>query len=148
VVKHFITWDIFDSYVDQLSQKIKENINTTNYDIIGISRGGLILAAALGYALKIKNVYSIGIRSYSNNDTQDEEIEVYQHLNLGNLKRNLLVVDDVSDTGNTFLYLQKLLSDKEIITASLAVKDHTKCISDYSALRLNSDIWIVFPWDK
>jgi len=147
MVKHFITWDIFDGYIDQLSQKIKENIDTADYDIVGISRGGLILAAALGYALKIKNVYSVGVRSYSNNDVQDE-IEVYQHLNLGNLKRNLLVVDDVSDTGNTFLYLQKLLSDKEFITVSLAVKDKTKCVSDYSALRLNSDIWIVFPWDK
>ena len=146
-MKHFITWDTFDSYVDQLSQNIKENTNTSDFDIVGISRGGLILAAALGYALRIKNVYSIGVRSYSNNNTQDE-IEVYQHLNLGNLKRNLLVVDDVSDTGNTFLYLQQLLSDKEIITVSLAVKDHTKCVSDYSALRLNSDIWIVFPWDK
>jgi len=147
-VKHFITWNIFDSDFDQLSQKINENINTADYDIVGISRGGLILAAALGYALKIKNVYSVGIRSYSNNNTQDEEIEVYQHLNLGNLKRNLLIVDDVSDTGNTFLYLQKLLIDKETTTVSLAIKDKTKCVSDYNALQLNSDIWIVFPWDK
>jgi hypoxanthine phosphoribosyltransferase len=147
-MKHFITWDAFNNYVDNLSQKIRENIDTADYDIVGISRGGLILAAALGYALKIKNVYSVGIRSYSNNDTQDEEIEVYQHLNLGNLRHNLLVVDDVSDTGNTFLYLQKLLIDKETTTVSLAVKDKTKCVSDYNALRLNSDIWVVFPWDK
>lgn len=146
-MKHSISWNIFDEYVNQLSQKIKKDLDTTNYDIVGISRGGLILAAALGYSLKIKNVYSVGVRSYTSNHTQ-EEIEIYQHLNLGNLKRNLLVVDDVSDTGNTFLYLQKLLSDKLVTTVSLAVKDKTKCVPDYSTLQLNSDIWIVFPWDK
>jgi len=122
-------------------------MDTDLHDIVGVSRGGLVLAAALSYALNIKNVHSVGIRSYTtNNDQQD--IQVYQHLNLGDLRHHVLVVDDVSDTGNTFLHLQKLLINKQVTTASLATKCDTKLVPDHSALQLDSSIWIVFPWDK
>jgi len=116
-VKHFITWHAFDGYVQELAQHIKQSMDTDLHDIVGVSRGGLVLAAALSYALNIKNVHSVGIRSYTtNNDQQD--IQVYQHLNLGDLRHHVLVVDDVSDTGNTFLHLQKLLINKQVTTAS------------------------------
>ena len=146
-MKHFITWHAFDGYVQQLTQHIKQSMGTDLHDIVCVSRGGLVLAAALSYALNIKNVHCVGVRSYTvHNDQQD--MQVYQHLNLDDLKHRVLVVDDVSDTGNTFLHLQKLLINKQVITASLATKCNTKFVPDHSALQLDSSIWIVFPWDK
>jgi len=67
----------------------------------------------------------------------------------GDLKnKHILLVDDVSDTGKTFVRGIKYLLDLEaasVTTASPFIKPWTKYMPDFYVKQV--DEWIVFPYD-
>ncbi len=71
--------------------------------ILAIARGGLLVAAALGYALSVKNLYTMNVEYYTG---IDERLDVPMILpptpELVDLAdADVLVADDVADTGHT-----------------------------------------------
>ena len=78
--------------------------------IIAIARGGLTLSHMLGEFYDIRHVYAINTIGY--NDTQKlETIEVF---NIPNLKyaKNVLIVDDIVDSGDTMKIVLEMLREK------------------------------------
>jgi hypoxanthine phosphoribosyltransferase len=151
MVKSTISWSEYSSHLDFIVDRVKNDIkDIKEYDIVGLSRGGLILAASLAYKLDIKNVFSIGIRSYSDEKTQ-QDFFVYQSVNVPDLKKHILIVDDISDTGDTFNYLLKHLyrlePEMNIVTISLVTKNKTAHKPNYSSKEYEHDVWVEFPWD-
>lgn len=117
--------------------------------IIAIAKGGLTLGAVLGNMLSLP-VYCISMRSYTN-DKQQGEIEVFQSVPVELYKgKNVIVCDDINDTGKTFQYVEDLIQkDAERVSyVSLAVKDdHTNYPDAYAPLHFEGSPWIVFPWE-
>jgi len=143
-----ITWDEFHQRVFQISEKIASDKFSPDL-IITIARGGL--AAAQIFADYFDNcpIATFGICSYKNlkqYKTPEVTLPLSEKIDLKNKK--ILFVDDLSDTGETFLvgldYL-KTLGAKNIKTASLVVKSKTKYQPDYYSLNNNS--WIIFPYE-
>src|SRR5919109_140992 len=71
--------------------------------ILGIARGGLLVAGALSYALEVKNTFTMNVEFYTG---VDERLPVPMLLppvpELVDLHdQRVLVADDVSDTGAT-----------------------------------------------
>src|SRR3954470_7835594 len=71
--------------------------------MLGIARGGLLVAGALSYALDVKNTYTMNVEFYTG---IDERLDVPMILppvpDLGDLgEARMLIVDDVADTGST-----------------------------------------------
>jgi len=71
--------------------------------IIGIARGGLLIAGALSYAIDVKNVFTMNVEFYTG---VDERLPVPMLLppvpDLVDLHHEkVLVADDVADTGET-----------------------------------------------
>jgi hypoxanthine phosphoribosyltransferase len=71
--------------------------------ILSIARGGLLIGGALGYALSVKNVYTMNVEFYTG---VDERLEVPRILppapdfvDASHFK--ILIADDVADTGHT-----------------------------------------------
>ena len=62
--------------------------------------------------------------------------------------KDILLVDDISDTGKTFIrgtkYLQELGANS-VTTASLFIKPWTKYIPDFYTKEVHD--WVVFPFD-
>jgi hypoxanthine phosphoribosyltransferase len=150
MVKATISWNEYNLYLDKITNLIKSETEDRDYDILGISRGGLILAASVAYKLNIKNVFSVGIRSYTDNNKQ-QEFFIYQSITLADLKKDILLIDDISDTGNTFNYLlsyyNKIDPEKNIKTVSLATKTNTKHKPNFSIQCFDDTVWVEFPWD-
>jgi hypoxanthine phosphoribosyltransferase len=151
MVKSTISWSEYSSHLDFIVNNIQNDIkDVESYDIVGLSRGGLILAASLAYKLDIKNVFSMGIRSYSDKKEQ-QDFFVYQSVNVPDLKRKIFIVDDISDTGDTFNYLLKHLyrlePEMSITTVSLVTKNKTTHNPNYSSKEYEHDVWVEFPWD-
>jgi hypoxanthine phosphoribosyltransferase len=151
MVKSTISWNEYNSHLDSIVNNIQNDIkDVESYDIVGLSRGGLILAASLAYKLDIKNVFSMGIRSYSDKKEQ-QDFFVYQSVNVPDLKRKIFIVDDISDTGDTFNYLLKhfyrLEPEMSITTVSLVTKNKTAHNPNYSSKEYEHDVWVEFPWD-
>jgi hypoxanthine phosphoribosyltransferase len=116
--------------------------------ILAIARGGLIVAAALGYALGVKNTFTMNVEFYTG---VDERLPVPMILppapELLNLEdARILVADDVADTGATLALVQEFCEAKvaEIRFATLYEKPRSTVKCDYVWRR--TDRWIEFPW--
>ena len=64
--------------------------------------------------------------------------------------RRVLLVDDVSDSGETFelglRHLHGLLPDAVILTAALHHKTSSHYVPDYFATKVVKWRWIIYPW--
>src|SRR5215831_15003424 len=82
--------------------------------ILGISRGGLLVAGALAYVLGVKNTFTMSVEFYTG---IDERLEMPMILppvpdlvDLGEAR--VLIADDVADTGQTLVLVKEFLAGK------------------------------------
>jgi hypoxanthine phosphoribosyltransferase len=116
--------------------------------ILGIARGGLLVAGALSYAIGVKNTYTMNVEFYTG---VDERLEVPRILPpapdfVDVSHARILIADDVADTGHTLRSVQDFCAGKvaEVRTAVLYEKSHSVVQCDYVWKR--TDLWINFPW--
>src|SRR5919201_2970205 len=82
--------------------------------ILGIARGGLLVAGAIGYALGIKNTSTMNVEFYTG---IDERLEVPMILPpvpdlVDFAEMRVLVADDVADTGATMKLVHEFCEGK------------------------------------
>src|SRR5204862_6685172 len=82
--------------------------------ILGIARGGLLVAGALGYALGIKNTFTMNVEFYTG---IDERLEMPMILPpvpdlVDFAETRILIADDVADTGSTLKLVQEFCEGK------------------------------------
>ncbi len=114
--------------------------------IIAISRGGLIPARIISDFLQLP-ISNIVISSY-HNLKQLKEPEIIEVADINLKKQSVLIVDEVSDTGKTFIRALKHFKNsgvKKIFTASPYIKPKTDFTPDFYLKII--DAWIVFPYD-
>jgi len=133
------------------ARELAERIHADGYEpevILAIARGGLLLAGALGYALGVKNTYTMNVEFYTG---EDERLPapivlppVPALVDLAEAK--LLVADDVADTGRTLALVKDFCDGKvaEARTAVLYEKPHSVVACDY--VWRTTEAWITFPW--
>jgi len=140
-----LNWSDIEMLVHKLAERIS-SIYEPNM-LIGILRGGAIVASMLSDVLDMREVYTIGCRSYTGVGER-ETIVIYQPLSLNSLlDRDVLVVDDVADTGDTMKHIVQYVKGfepKKVRTATLHIKPHTSFIPDFYVENVNA--WIVYPW--
>ena len=66
-----MTWDVFGTASRDLAQMVADDYEPDM--ILSIARGGLLIGGALGYALSVKNVYTMNVEFYTG---VDERLEV------------------------------------------------------------------------
>tara|TARA_R110001606_G_scaffold67599_2_gene154586 strand:- start:99 stop:548 length:450 start_codon:yes stop_codon:yes gene_type:complete len=148
VEKAFIDWAYVDNWVNKLAELIREN--EIEYDcIVALGRGGLIPGAMLSYKLGIKNLQNLGINTRQE-DGKYLETLVYQRPTISG---NVLVVDDINDSGKTFEAVDSLISKEysvdKLTYCSIVKRYSTTFKKDtIQAVDTSIDDWFVFPWDK
>ena len=97
-----LTWEVFGEASRNLSEQIVESGWFPDL-IVGVARGGLIPAGAIGYAIGVKAMGAINVEFYTDiGQTLDEPIILSPQLDTDSLKgKKVLVVDDVADSGKT-----------------------------------------------
>jgi hypoxanthine phosphoribosyltransferase len=116
--------------------------------VLAIARGGMLVAAALGYALGLKNTFSMNVEFYTG---VDERLEMPMILppvpDLVDFRETrVLIADDVADTGAT-LELVKEFCEGKVAEARCAVlyeKPRSSVRCEY--VWRHTDRWITFPW--
>lgn len=147
--REILTWPLYGQAVRELAQMIADDDYRPDI-VLGIARGGLIPAGSLGYALSVKNTYVMNVEYYTG---VDERLEVPTilppYLELVDLERaEMLVVDDVADTGHTLQMVHEFVSGK-VATARTTVlyeKPRSVIKADYVWRRTSK--WINFPWSS
>lgn len=145
--REILGWEQFGEASRELARMVADD----GYEpemILSIARGGLCIGGALGYALAVKNTYTMNVEFYTG---VNERLEVPRILppapdfvDLGQAK--LLIVDDVADTGHTLKSVHDFCAGKvgEVRTAVIYEKSHSVVQCDYVWRR--TDLWINFPW--
>lgn len=133
--------------VDSLITQLDDRDLKFNY-VVGIGRGGLIPATLVGYRLNLP-VLNFGMTTY-NGRRKTDSVDIYQDIDFAKLvpDSNLLVVDDICDTGDTFTFFRSLHKpniNNCIYTSLFAKKNSALNVHFYGSLASNSD-WLVFPW--
>ena len=116
--------------------------------LVGISRGGLVFCRMLSDLLDIKDIRILKCEYYTDVGETSKRPLISQELQ-GELKgRNVLVVDDVADSGKSLAAIMDYLKRKNpsrIRVVTIYVKPKSSQIPDYFARRTTS--WIIFPWE-
>ena len=147
----FYTPELFYEDSNLLVKKIKEyTLKSEPFDImLGVARGGLVLAYYVASKLNVSNFYSIRLKSY--NQMKQNEIEIIQEPPWEKMKgKKVLVIDDLIDQGNTAKYIVNLLKIHQIEDYKLAVlvdkQKNTNIKPDFFIRHIKK--WILFFWEE
>jgi hypothetical protein len=147
VEREVMSWDDLGAGCRELAESIHADGWVPDL-VLGISRGGLLVAGALAYALGVKNTATISVEFYTG---IDERLELPMLLppvpDLVDLaSARVLIADDVADTGATLELVRDFCRGRvaEARVAVLYEKSRSTVASDYVWRR--TDRWITFPW--
>jgi hypoxanthine phosphoribosyltransferase len=147
--REILTWDLFGTASRELAQSVADDGYEPDI-VLAIARGGLLIAGALGYALSVKNIYTMNVEFYTG---VDERLDVPMILpptpELVDLhEARILIADDVADTGKTLRLVKEFCEGKvaEVRSAVLYEKSHSVVQCEYVWRR--TDMWINFPWSS
>ena len=144
--KTIVSWKSIMSHCIKIVKELKDRYpNILDYEIVGLSRGGLIPSVIISNMLNIRKVYSIGLRTYADQE-KASNAEIYQVPDISSMQK-ILLIDDISDSGDSFISIKEMLVNKEVVTVSLFLKKRTKFIPDIYSKKAKDASWIVFPWE-
>ena len=117
--------------------------------IVGVARGGWIPARILSDVLYASTLQNIRIEYYTDVAAKGKEPKITQPLT-GSLKdKNILLVDEVADTGDTLHHAiehVKALGAKGVRSSVLHYKPTSIVKPDFFMVETNS--WTVYPWEN
>ena len=147
VERERLGWAEFGHAAGELARQVSDDGYRPDL-ILSVARGGLLVGAALGYALEVKNTWTMNVEFYTG---IDERLDVPMILppvpELVDLESaRMLIADDVADTGETLRLVEEFCAGKvaEVRCAVLYEKPHSTVHCDYVWKR--TDRWITFPW--
>jgi len=141
----YYSYENFKIDTNSLIQRCK----TTKFDtIIGIARGGLTLSHAVAEGLNIRDVQTIRTELYDSTCKRDE-ISLFGECLFSDVK-NVLVLDDIADSGETLKVIMNDLKSKNsninFISATLFYKKTS--IYEPNIWINEADDWIDFFWES
>ena len=143
-----ITW----AEVERLCKRLAGMIRDSGYKpdiVITIGRGGYVPARLLCDYLHLMNMTSIKIEHYYAGVRKQKQAVIRYPLKADIKNLQVLLVDDVNDTGDTLELAIRHLKEHEPAEIRTAVM-HNKIIThftvDYFARNIIKWRWLIYPW--
>src|SRR5215475_5670101 len=147
VQREHLTWAEFGEATRDLARTIVDDGYAPDL-VLSVARGGMLVGAALGYALDVKNAWTMNVEFYTG---VDERLDIPMILppvpELVDLESaRMLIADDVADTGETLRLVKDFCAGKvaEVRCAVLYEKPHSTVHCEYVWKR--TGLWVDFPW--
>jgi hypoxanthine phosphoribosyltransferase len=137
-----LSWADFDRHVQRLALSARTSFRPSA--VVGLVHGGVFVGGAIASALQV-DFYPVRV-SHRSRDHQEAAGGLFE-LPRDLLGRRVLVVDDVSASGDSLEFAVRLARDrgvKHLATAALVARPG-RYRPDFSALE--SEDFFVFPWD-
>ena len=156
--KLIISWDDYNKTVEKLALMVHESGYQPTL-LVGIMRGAAPMIDVLSRVFKLKCAY-LAVESYTGKGIEDQQGQLIFSREMSStvkdLGGNLLLCDDLSDTGITLNRSIDWLNKypplkgkiKDIKTAILWKKKQSTFEADYCAIKLSNNPWIVQPFEK
>ncbi len=143
-----VSWD--EAF--QLSQRLAHSIKSSRFKpdlVIAIGRGGYVPARIVCDYLLHSLLASIKIEHWDKAACKRPEAAVRFPLPVDIRDQRVLIVDDITDTGDTLKAALDYVSGLGAAEIRTAVMQHKSCSSvvpDYYADVIEDWIWIIYPW--
>ena len=132
-----VSWEEYDRLLSKLALKIRNNaLKSTNNSIgkysrflYGIPRGGLIVATCLTHLDECLSLFVSDVSRVADPNFP------------------LVIVDDIVDSGKTAEEYKNIIQIK-VEVAALFYREGASFEPDFYAEKLDSDVWIKFPWER
>ena len=122
----FITEEALRARILELAKEIKRDVPNEDLHLIGVLKGAVLFLADLIRAMDGGvTIDFIALSSYGSGTTSSGEVRLIKDLDYGLEGRNVIIVEDIVDTGLTLHYLQEILrarNPKSLRTACLLDK--------------------------
>ena len=134
------------------SKTLSSLIKNSGFDpniVVAICRGGLVPARLVCDFLHIKDLTTIKVEHWGIVATPTEKAVIKFPLYVDIKDKRVLLVDDITDTGDTLrvsLEHLKKFEPKEIKTAVLIHKIISNFLPDYYVKKMIKWRWVIFPW--
>jgi xanthine phosphoribosyltransferase len=135
----YVSWEAFHRATKELARQLLGQNFTA---IIAVSRGGLVPAAIIARELNIRVLDSICVASYQHD--KQGSLSILKDANLPDSEQ-LLIVDDLVDTGETAKALRERFPKARFVT--VYAKPQGKPLVDHYVTDIEQDTWIQLPWD-
>ena len=141
--------------IERWSKDIVKKVLESGYEpeiVIGLARGGLVPARLISDYLNIKDLYAVKTEHWGVTATPDGKAKLAQGLQVDISGRKILVVDDITDTGQSLKLAVEHIAQqnpKEIRSATLLHITHSKYVPHYYSEEVPEEnwTWFIFPWN-
>ncbi|UCD46186.1 MAG: phosphoribosyltransferase [Candidatus Bathyarchaeota archaeon] len=141
-------WELFYSLSEKVARKIIESGYRPDF-IVGLARGGWVLSRVLCDFLGVKDLVSLKVEHWGVTATPDGKAQLKYPFDIDLTGRQVLVVDDITDTGESMRIATEYVETKnpaEVRTAALRHITGSGVVPDYFGDEITWR-WVVFPWN-
>jgi len=143
-----MSWELFEKLAMNVAKSIRQDGFQPDF-MVGLARGGWVLSRVLCDFLGVKDLVSLKVEHWGVTATPDGKAQIRYPFDIDLTGKNVLVVDDITDTGESMLVAVEYVKSKNpasIKTAALRHIDGSKFTPDYYG-DVISWRWVVFPWN-
>ncbi len=141
----YISWSEYGNLAEALAEKVRAN--GKKYDlVVGIARGGIPVAMVVSDHLNVK-IDFVNVKSY-NDIGKRTAPRILTTLTEGVEGKDVLLVDDLVDQGDTMSFMKRYLLDQKprsLETAVMFKKPWSRTEPDYFLESVSE--WVVFPFE-
>ena len=113
ILKVLITQDEIHARIQELGDRLYERFHDKNPMFVGVLNGCFIFMADLVRAAQLKSeVEFIGLSSYKNATKSSGSVQITRDLQRDINGRDIIVVEDILDSGNTLAFLKDYMLAK------------------------------------
>ena len=146
-----VSWQDIERWTKDVALKVKASDYRPDV-IVGLARGGLVPARLLSDYLLIKDLYAVKTEHWGITATPDGRARLTQTLGADVKGRKVLLVDDITDTGQSLRLAYEHVSSlgpEEVRTATMLHISHSKFVPDYYSVLVPAEqwTWFIFPWN-
>jgi len=134
-------------------KKLIDIVDKTSYThILGVSRGGLVPAVYISNKLNIPMLVTSYSSNEGNGDGGSAEFEWLDNKSSPvQTNSNILIVDDICDTGNTLKEIVQHVRQRTsgiVNTAVLHYRNGACYVPDFYAKKIQpNDPWVIYDWE-
>ena len=141
-------------YIYGLCRGVSDQVKAVDFDpdvVVALARGGWFAGRCLCDFLGLDDLTSLKMEHYVGTAEKSGEPEIRYPMPEGSVAgKDVLVIDDIADTGGSIERAHEYVTDRDattVRTATLQLLGTSEFQPDFVGERLGEWTWIVYPWN-
>ncbi len=145
------SWPEVERWADVVAAKVRA-AGPVPEALVGLTRGGWVPTRLIGDRLGVHRLASLRVQHWGVTASRDGEAKLTEGLSGPVAGASVLVIDDITDTGESLRLAQahvEAAKPRSVATAAFVHIAHSKFVPTYYAEEIPRDawVWVVFPWN-